>query len=259
MAVVEYATSFYIDGIHSPQLSASAGDFLLQGPQVETLYPAEYQELLATIPDVSVLRQAEKPPFQKKEKIIAMDLSDELRNVRELIRQGRDPEEYWHFFKAQAEYFGNETYGKLNVINYTHDLAREDDNLRLWISPIGKSARESYLEAYEMTEPGWYQERCRREAESIIPWEHNLQKHLGHCVSVEISPAPFNVPKELLKGTNFGEHSFLRIHQMTKDQEGKPIVFSRAFRTYLPPAHLSELYEKLTGEKEDPEAPLAKL
>ncbi len=224
----------------------------LRTPSIEktTDHPEELEYVLRSIP---TMEQVRKTPTEKvvgvvKERPFAMDLADELRKVRAMKVFGDNPEAYWQFFKAQSEYYANEAYAKLGTISYEHQLVNDQGNLRLWIEPMGKSARESYEEAGLKGGPDWYVKRCNKETDQIDDWERQTQQYLSNKVLIDISPAPFDVPKEKLKGTMFGDHSFVRASQMVYDEHGVPYVYSRAFRTYLPPTKLEEVMQMTTGQ-----------
>ena len=155
-----------------------------------TYYPEELQYALRNIPTIE---QARKLPTEKlinvvKEKPYAMDLSDELRKIRSMKALGLDPEEYWSFFKAQSEYYANESYAKLGCISYEHQLVNDHGNLRLWIAPMGKSAKESYEEAALKGGPDWYRDRCTKETAQVDQWEALSQLYLSNKVFIDILP-----------------------------------------------------------------------
>lgn len=238
-------------------------------PHAETYSISEYSDrpwtkpeshdpldrLLSSIPLISEVEHlnTEKIYEVVDEKPFAIDLSDELRKVQKLKEEGRDPHSYWEFFRSQAEYYANESYAKLGAVEYTHDLVNDNGQVRMWITPMGKGAYESYKEAADKvanTEAlSWYKNRSQIEADEILKWEELIMKHQGTKVLVDVSPAPFDVPEEHLEGTMFGTHSFIRLHQLVYDEQGKPYVFSRAHRTHLPPEQLEVVSEMLTSEK----------
>ena len=188
------------------------------------------------------------------EKPLAFDLSDELKRIQQLLDHGKNPEEYWQFFKAQAEYYAKESYGKLGTVTYTHDLVVVDcqNILKLWIGPMGKGAYESYLDGAEKVTDDprmrWYKDRCFKEAYAIIDWEEKINEKGSDAIFVDISPAPFKVSPEELDGTMFGNHSFIRVHQVVLDKNGRPQLFSRAHRTELSPEGLEVVNKLLTNE-----------
>jgi hypothetical protein len=191
------------------------------------------------------------------EKPLAFDLSDELKRIQQLLDHGKNPEEYWQFFNAQAKYYALESYAKLGAVTYTHDLVIDQNflkqkKLKLWIGPMGKGAYESYLDGAEKVTDDprmrWYKDRCFKEAYAIIDWEEKINKKGSDAIFVDISPAPFEVSPEELDGTMFGNHSFIRVHQVVLDKNGRPQLFSRAHRTELSPEGLEVVNKLLTNE-----------
>jgi hypothetical protein len=216
------------------------------------LSPVEILDKAQNIEDVSKI-EAPQTLAVVKEKPLAIDLSDEFVKIQRLIQSGGNPEDYWQFFKAQAEYYANESYAKLGAVEYTHDIVADDNWLKLWIAPMGKGAYESYLDGAQKVDPNqeslaWYRERCKKEAESILALEDLINTHGSGAVYVDISPAPFEVSQEFLEGTMFGSHSFVRVHQVIIDENGASKLFSRAHRTEVPPELLEKINHLLTGE-----------
>lgn len=212
------------------------------------------QKLLELAPKIEDVHQINSEPMAivSHEKPLAFDLSDEFRRMQKLLTDGKNPQEYWDFFKAQAEYYANESYAKLGAVTYTHDLVNYNNRLELWIGPMGKGAYESYLDgAMKVTNDPrmrWYKDRCLKEAFAILDWENKINKIGGDAIFVDISPAPFEVSSAELDGTMFGNHSFIRVHQVVLDENGKPQLFSRAHRTELSPEGLEAVNKLLTNE-----------
>lgn len=217
----------------------------------QSLKPQTLLELALKIEDVYHINS--KPmAVVSHEKPLAFDLSDELRRIQKLLEQGEDPEKYWQFFQAQAEYYANESYAKLGAVTYTHELVNYGNKLKLWIGPMGKGAYESYLDGAEKVtdDPGmrWYKDRCFKEAYAILDWEKKINEIGRDEIFVDISPAPFEVSSDKLNDTMFGKHSFIRVHQVVIDENGRPQLFSRAHRTELSPEGLEVVNKLLTNE-----------
>lgn len=217
----------------------------------QSLKPQTLLELALKIEDVYPI-DSEPIAVVSHEKPLAFDLSDELKRIQKLLEYGKNPEKYWQFFQAQAEYYANESYAKLGAVTYTHELVNYGNKLKLWIGPMGKGAYESYLDgAKKVTDDPrmrWYKDRCFKEAYAILDWENQINEIGRDAIFVEISPAPFEVSSDELNGTMFGNHSFIRVHQVVIDENGRPQLFSRAHRTELSPQGLEAVNKLLTNE-----------
>lgn len=219
-----------------------------------TFFPERLNEILGKIPKLEDVQTGRRQLEVNKitEKPYAMDLRDELRHVRELLNYGIDPEMGWENFKTLSEYYASESYAKYPETHYRHELVYDANNqkLRLWIGSHNMLASDSYGLAIEKGGPEWYQSRCLREFAGVSDWEGLLQQGVDQSVIVDVSPAPFEVSTSEVEGTSFGNHSFVRFHQIVDVDKGSPYVHSVAFRVRLPPAYLEKITQQLTDEKE---------
>lgn len=182
--------------------------------------------------------QTEKRPF-------AFDLGRE----RELIQLYGDA--YKDFFVAQAHYYAKESYGKVPKVEYSHDIERKmDGSVKLQFGPNGDYAEKSYGEpVFDEELPEWY----RRRAGADVRWTLSLQKKLTNAkpddTFIDLSPTEFGVSIEERKKWGFGWHSFVRVHKVIIDENGKEKLISRGIRNYLDLPEQRKLFEDLTGEK----------
>lgn len=185
--------------------------------------------------DISYEKQ-EKPPF-------AFDLTRE----RELIQSYGD--EYKEFFKAQAHYYAKETYGKVPIIQFQHEIKRDEEgNVTIMYGGDRQTiARESYLQpALDESLPLWLRERALKDYEGVVALEAGLEEAELGDTFVDISPTAFEISFEERVKWNFGHHSFLRLHQLM-EIDGKEQLVSFNMRNLLDEPEQYELFTRLTG------------
>lgn len=188
-------------------------------------------------------------------KALAFDLGHERQIIEKYIAAGQNPDKYWDFFEKQVYFFANEAYGKVERICYETDIVQgqlgED---RLFIGPMGVSARQSYIQPLARAiGTNWEQDRAAREFSGIVQLEQLMNSFPDGTVFFDISPAPFEVLESEKADTMYGDHSFLRINQVvTKvDEKGAPQrkLISRAIRNYLTLDRQTELFQILSGKR----------
>lgn len=174
---------------------------------------------------------------------LAFDLQSELDWVRRL------GEDYKPYFLENAGFYAKELYGRLQISPVFEHVVTENitGSPELYIFNSNKSAHESYQEPItDCRLPLWVRDRAVREDLVITELEKQLKIASPNDVFIELSPTVFEVPSEERQKYLFGDHSFLRIHQLVVE-DGQTKLLSRALRNYLDEKTQAKLFTILTG------------
>lgn len=195
--------------------------------------------------DCTVVHEQPKNTERREEPAMppAFDLAHELAYIQEY---GND---YYSFFSKEALYYVMETYGRVPRVEYYHSL-REDEagNVSLYIDAIQKTARESYAEPVSFDAPDWYTKRAEKDLKAIVSLEEQLKDASETDVFLEISPTEYDISVDERERCGFGYQSFVRLHQIGRNEQGERILVSRALREYLDAEGHAELAITLAGE-----------
>lgn len=159
---------------------------------------------------------------------------------------------YKPFFIENAHYYAKESYARVPISEYEHDVKRyPDGRVELAFGVDNVSAKARYLApAMDESKPEWY----RRRAYADVVWTEKLERLLESAktgdVFLDLSPTEFNVNVSERKKWGYGYHSFARIHTLVTEN-GQEKLVSRAIRNYLNEAEQKALFERLTGEEID--------
>ncbi|GEM_PF-6022232 len=169
----------------------------------------------------------------------AFDLDIELQHITE-YGQGYRP-----FFIEQAHYFAKESYGKVPLVQYEHEI--ENGVLMYEVSGQKIQAKDSYRhQAVDSSLPDWYRAR----AFGDLRWVDNLEKQLAKSgdgdLFFDLSPTAFEISLSERQRWGFGTHSFARLHQVVGEGRRKKLV-SRAPRNYLDLPEQARLFTMLSG------------
>lgn len=112
--------------------------------------------------------------------------------------------------------------------------------MTLEVGPQRDSARKSYEKpVWDTALPLWYRQR----AATDVNWTANIEELLQDAqvgdMFIDMSPTEFQVDIKERKKWAFGWHSFIRLHQLVKEN-GEEFIVSKAIRNYL------DLPEQLT-------------
>src|SRR5207237_588264 len=112
----------------------------------------------------------------------------------------------------------------------------------------GKTARHSYLETVARNiGMEWEQTRACREFRGTILLEQLLNRHGKNAIFCDESPYPADINPTFLEGTAYGNHSFLRGHQLI-EENGTFKLHSRAIRHYLNLSQQEKAFSILSGQ-----------
>lgn len=192
------------------------------------------------IPEVFIRAFTERTPF-------AFDLSSERRRI---LRDGLG---VWSYFYDELSSYLSEAYGKVGVRTYEHlILSDARGRERLWFnSGRLELAKDSYAVVYEdQTLPLWYRSRGQRDLLWLERLEERLQSAAIGDRFVDLSPAPFEIPLQEREKSGFGEHSFLRVHEVILEN-GQKKLMSKAMRHHLALEEQQALFGVLTTRTVD--------
>ncbi|MEN9327887.1 MAG: hypothetical protein RI947_695 [Candidatus Parcubacteria bacterium] len=172
----------------------------------------------------------------------AFDLAHELKYIQQL------GDSYYSFFNKEALYYIMETYGRVPKVVYQHSVLEDDDgNVTLYIDALHKTARESYQEPVSFDAPEWYTKRAEKDYRAVLTLEQQLKGAQDGDVFLEVSPTEYDIDVEERKKCGFGYQSFVRVHQLSQNEQGEKILISRALREYLDQDGHVNLFKTLTG------------
>lgn len=178
-----------------------------------------------------------------KEKAVppAFDLGVELKYIQEF------GDSYQPFFDKNALYYIMEAYGHVPKVVYEHSVLEDaDGNITLYIDALHKSARESYQEPVGFDAPQWYTDRAQKDYQTVVNLEDQLKGATDGDIFVEVSPTEYDITVEEREKCGFGHHSFVRVHQLSRNERGEKILVSRALREYLDLGGHEQLFKTLT-------------
>lgn len=157
--------------------------------------------------------------------------------------------EYLPLFIDNAEFYVKEAYGKPPMVPYHHELVDlPNGEVRMKFPGVDVFARDSYKDAQNnSSHPLWLRQRAHKDEEWTIKLEEQLKNAQPGDIFVEASPTAFEVSLEERKKMMFGNHSFLRIHQLA-ERDGKKMLKSAAVLHYLTLEQQQHLVNFLTRQ-----------
>lgn len=155
---------------------------------------------------------------------------------------------YLPIFLENAYYYAGETYGRIPITEYYHDINGQGQ-IGFYRGGVFQRARDVYQKvAEDVSLPDWYRERAWRD----VRWTEGVESSLPDLeqgkVAFDLSPRPYSISLEEAKKWGCGTQGFARFHEVG-EIGGRKKLISQGIRNYLPQEDQLELFGHLTGEE----------